>query len=150
MKCLNKSLSQLISEQSLEDLGYIEGLINYKNGDNEDILSFFDELEDIKPEFTEKNIYLSYDLEGEVDNLFFWVNAYSGDEYNEEIEGPQNYQFIGFSAKSLLGANIYIDEQSMKVLREERNILASIVWEFCRFGNTDEEREEMRQIIEKF
>ena len=121
--------------------------IKDKQGEDEDVRDFFDEVEDMVAEPTDQNIYVVCDKRALAENLMENLNVYAGGEYEVDIDGPMEYTSIGFSIKQFLGAKIHIDQTKFSLFTHVEDALACIVWEITRYGITEEEREEVRKIL---
>jgi len=173
MQKLKKNLKQLISDCSTEQIEEISRLFAERGDMDElsDIWDFFDDADDIAPIPNEQNIYITFD-EGTafINNLIDYTNVLGGGQYNEEIDGPEEYVSLGHSLKSWLEVPIYIDSNSylmvnnycyekyfvnvpkQEIIEEcqekvDMIILATIVWEITRFGYTEDDREQVKSML---
>ncbi len=147
MKKLETTFFEILNNATKEEVDYVCELCNEKAGEDVSAIDFFDEIEDAEVIPTDANIYIIYDTDVKVPNLFYGVNVYKGGKYNEEIEGPEEFESVGLSVKGLLGGQIFIDSKSSSILRKNANIIAALVWEVIQYGSTEEEREQVAKIF---
>ena len=141
------NFKKMLDELMVDDIDYICEIVSSKMGQECDTEDFFDEVEDWEVKPNSPNIYIKFDNNNQMKNLFGGVNVYTGGKYNPEIDGPEEYKSIGFSFTDFLGSDIYVCSKSGLLLKTNVDIIASIVWEITRYGNTEEERMETKEML---